>query len=177
MTWKAAIVCTQCRLHAILQIDFQGNGHAICPNAVHPLHHFLFTETRASDQSIHYRFTCSLRGCPAALTVSYTQPVLDHEVIELLTNKDNLNKRYRAILSDDPTRKDVVVTTPQDALFRLKRYTDDSLSPAHEKRQFPAHNKKFLGAFGPDCHEFLTSLGFKYTVSSLHTSHFIRTAG
>lgn len=73
-------------------------------------------------------------------------------------------RRYRAILEDEPGRKDVSVTTPVEALHRLKRYIDDSLKPTHEKRQLPAHNKKFLGAFGPECHPFLKKLGFNYTV-------------
>lgn len=89
---------------------------------------------------------------------------MDPDSIDLLTNEDKLNRRYRAILDEDPERKDVVITTATDALHRLKRYTDDSLTPTHGKRQFPAHNKKFLGAFGEDCHDFLVDLGFKYAV-------------
>jgi len=96
---------------------------------------------------------------------------LDKDALNLLTNEDKLARRYRAILEEEPGRKDVTLTTPIEALHRLKRYTDDSLKPTHEKRQLPAHNKKFLGAFGSDCHDFLKELGFVYAVRFVSTRH------
>ena len=61
-----------------------------------------------------------------------------------------------------------------EALTRLRRYNHDSLKPEHDKRQFPAYNKRFQEAFGingQDCYELLTRLGFKYVVSLLeHTA-------
>lgn len=110
-------------------------------------------------------FQCTAEACQASLAVIYSPPTLNPKQLALLTNLDNLRRRQQDILREDPGRKDVELTQPIDALFRLKRYTDDSLNPTHTKRQFPAHNKKFLGAFGSDCHDFLRELGFKYAVS------------
>ncbi|KAL1303261.1 hypothetical protein AAFC00_006675 [Neodothiora populina] len=160
--WKCASVCKKCRLHADVVLDFRQGGSAVCPNAHFPLHHFKAKDSVFTGTSMHFQFTCTSWGCRAALTVTYTIPFMSKETIDLLTNQDNLARRYRAVLEDDPGRKDVVVTTPVEALYRLKRYTDDSLNPTHMKRHFPARNKKFLGAFGQDCNHFLLGLGFKH---------------
>lgn len=158
--WRVATVCIKCRLHADLTLDFTNAGRSICPNLAFPLHHFRPLHRNRQDVA-HCSFVCSSWGCNAVLTVAYQPPFMDPKKLALLTDPDNLMRRYRAILEDDPDRKDVNLATPSDALYRLKRYTDDALKPTTPKRQFPSHNKKFLGAFGSDCDEFLHSLGFR----------------
>lgn len=150
-------------MHATITLNYGDTGNAVCPNIQYPLHHFKTLYTEHSETRLDCSFKCTSWGCAAKLLVSYTPPVMNPARIKLITNQDNLMRRYRAILEEDSTRKDVTLTSPVDALYRLKRYTADALNPTHNKRQFPAHNKKFLGAFGPDCHTFLSELGFKYT--------------
>ena len=166
LIWKAAAVCKRCRLHADVRLDFRQANNAVCPNAKFPLHHFRTHGIDTAGGHLHCNFACTSWGCKAALTIFYRLPYIGDDVLALITDEDLLMRRYRAILEQEPDRKDVTITTPVAALHRLKRYIDDALKPTHDKRQFPAHNKKFLGAFGPECHDFLKLLGFKYSAST-----------
>lgn len=106
--------------------------------------------------------------CRASLFISYRKQRIDEEDKDLLTYPELLKRRYDALVQEDPSREGIRQATPMEALARLRRYIKDSLSPQHNKRQFPANNKRFQEAFGingEDCSELLERFGFTYAVS------------
>jgi len=171
--YKLAAVCKKCRLHAAVSIDYRRATNP-CPNGEYPLHHFqrLPDEDVTSQTQILYTWQCSAPQCQAHLQISYRQPRLSDADRDLLTNTDRLKRRYEAAVQEDPNRDGMRQATPIDALGRLRKYVKDSLNPAHNRRTFPAANKRFMEAFGVqrhDCMELLQRLGFQYdeTVSLL----------
>lgn len=169
---KLAIVCTKCRLHAEIWVNCS-NSVTPCPHSTHPLHHFQREpfHDESTQERIRFAWQCSIQDCQATLLVLYRKPRLsDKPDIALLTNPELLKRRYDAILEEEPNRDGVRLATPIEPLARLRRYIIDSLNPTHNKRQFPANNKRFQEAFGlhgGDCRQLLERLGFKYAVSSL----------
>jgi ubiquitin carboxyl-terminal hydrolase 25 len=90
--------------------------------------------------------------------------------LTLLTTPELLKSRYEALFQEDPNREGIRLATPIDPLHRLQKYVRDSLNIQHNRRQFPANNKRFQEAFGlegQDCADLLRRLGFKYAVSSM----------
>ncbi|KAK1063912.1 ubiquitin-specific protease ubp2 [Friedmanniomyces endolithicus] len=164
--YKLAAVCKKCRLHAAVSIDYRRATNP-CPNGEYPLHHFqrLPDEDVTSQTQILYAWQCSAPQCQAHLQIAYRQPRLSDADRDLLTNTDRLKRRYEAAVQEDPNRDGMRQATPIDALGRLRKYIKDSLNPAHNRRTFPAANKRFMEAFGVqrhDCMELLQRLGFQY---------------
>ncbi|KAK3677353.1 ubiquitin-specific protease ubp2 [Recurvomyces mirabilis] len=164
--YKLAAVCKKCRLHAVIFMNFARATNP-CPNADHPLHHFQRQpyEDDNNDSQIKYAWQCSASQCEAHLAVVYTIPRLSEQERILLTDTEQLKRRYEATVNQDHNRDGLRQATPMEALSRLRKYISDSLSPTHTKRAFPANNKRFMEAFGvrgEDCMELLTRLGFKY---------------
>ena len=167
--YKLAVVCKKCRIHADVWIDYSNSTNP-CPTSDHPLHHFrraTFHDNITSDR-IRYAWQCSVGECRTTLYIIFRLPRLDSDSLGLLTNPELLKRRYSALVEDDPSREGIRQATEMEALQRLRRYIHDSLNPQHNKRQFPANNKRFQEAFGlegQDCSELLERLGFKYAVS------------
>ncbi|KAK0263072.1 ubiquitin-specific protease ubp2 [Friedmanniomyces endolithicus] len=164
--YKLAAVCKKCRLHAAVSIDYR-RATKPCPNNEYPLHHFqrLPDEDVTSPTQILYAWQCSAPQCEAHLQIAYRQPRLSDADRDLLTNTDRLKRRFEAAVAEDPNRDGMRQATPMDALARLRKYLKDSLNPAHNRRTFPAANKRFMEAFGVqrhDCMELLQRLGFQY---------------
>ena len=126
---------------------------------------------KTTNDRIRYAWQCSVEECRATLLILFRRPRLtDRDDIALLTNPELLKRRYDALVEDDPNREGIRLATPMDSLQRLRKYIKDSLSPDHNKRQFPANNKRFQEAFGlngQDCSKLLERFGFKYAVSSM----------
>jgi ubiquitin carboxyl-terminal hydrolase 25/28 len=86
----------------------------------------------------------------------------------LLTDTSKLKSRFEAVMQDDPTREGIRQATPVEALTRLRKYIRDALNTEHDKRVFPANNKRFMeayGLYGQDCKDLLQRLGFDFNVS------------
>ena len=84
-----------------------------------------------------------------------------------MTSTDQLKQRFDDVVEEDPEREGIKQATPTDALNRLRKYIKDGLKPEHERRKFPANNKRFMEAFGvhgQDCRGLLERLGFLYGV-------------
>ena len=174
-TYKLAVVCKKCRIHADIRID-HSNSTDPCPASSHPLHHFqrVTSHDRKAPERIRFAWQCSVDECRATLLILFRRPRISEADLSHLTNPELLKRRYNALLQDDPNREGIRQATEMDALARLRRYIKDALNPEHNKRVFPANNKRFQEAFGMsgrDCHELLEELGFKYTVSSVRGGH------
>ncbi|KAI7287681.1 cysteine proteinase [Hortaea werneckii] len=164
--FRLAAVCKKCRIHADVHLDYKGATDP-CPNSSYPLHHFqrLTSVDEVGQSRIKYGWQCSAPQCQAILEVSYRQARIYDQEKDLLINTEYLKRRYEAVVQQDPSREGIRQATPMEALSRLRKYTRDALDPRHDRRSFPANNKRFMEAFGPygqDCRPLLERLGFKY---------------
>ena len=169
-TYKAAVVCKKCRIHADIWLD-HSNAKTPCPTSDYPLHHFQRKEShdKVTTERIRYAWQCSSVECRASLFILFRKPRISDGEKDLLTNPELLKRRYNALVQNDPNREGMKEATQMDSLARLRRYIKDSLDPKRDRRSFPANNKRFQEAFGingQDCRELLDRLGFKYAVSS-----------
>lgn len=168
--YKVATVCKKCRIHADVRIDYARSTNP-CPNSEYPLHHFQRLKGQSDDQttdSIRWAWQCSAPQCQASLQICFRRGRLTEKERNLLTDTEQLKRRYEAVLRDDPNRDGVRQATPMEALVRLRKYVKDSLDPKHGRRSFPANNKRFMEAFGvhgEDCRPLIERLGFKYVSS------------
>ncbi|EME40231.1 hypothetical protein DOTSEDRAFT_179215 [Dothistroma septosporum NZE10] len=168
--YKSAVVCKKCRIHADVHIAFAHASNA-CPNSNHPLHHFQRTPADDSQTPgrIVYGWQCSSPVCGAQLRLAFRLSRINKEERDLLTNTEHLKRRYDAVLAKTPGRDNVTQATPNDALWRLRRYITDCLDPAQTRRELRANNKKFqeaFGVYGQDASELLQRLGFAFTPGS-----------
>lgn len=84
--------------------------------------------------------------------------------MDLLSNPAVLKRRYETAVQVDPARTGFHTITAVQALYRFRRYVRDSLRGDSKGRKIPRNNKRFMEAFGSDCDEVFTRLGFKYAV-------------
>ena len=171
---KLAAICKKCRIHADIDINY-GESTNACPNPEFPLHHFqriAYLDIVTADR-ITYNWQCSAPHCRAVLCICYRLPRLSDDERKRLTDPVLLKQRYEVLLQREPEREGVREATSMEALSRLRKYVKDSLNPDHQKRAFPANNKRFMEAFGylgQDCGDILERLGFVYSVSSSNES-------
>lgn len=168
--YKLATVCKRCRIHADIFLDYSRSTNP-CPNSHYPLHHFqrLPQEDFSTTERIRYAWYCSAPECQALLHITYRKPRVSVLDKNLLTDTELLKQRYDVVVQQDPNRDGIRQATPIDSLQRLRKYIKDSLNPQHNKRVFPANNKRFMEAFGlygQDCQDLLERVGFKYAVRS-----------
>ncbi|KAK5125256.1 hypothetical protein LTR85_000932 [Meristemomyces frigidus] len=165
--YKIATLCKKCRVHADVRIDYARSNNP-CPNSEYPLHHFQRLEQKPDDTTrdrIRYAWRCSAQQCQASLEISFRLGRLTTAERDLLTNTEQLKRRYEAVVQENPDREGIRQATPMEALVRLRKYVKDSLNSLHGKRSFPANNKRFMeafGVYGQDCKPLLERLGFKY---------------
>lgn len=166
--YKLAVVCKRCRLHVDIRINYQ-QATDPCPTSESKLHHFQRADGLDETGTAHIRYgwQCSSPSCQALLTTTFKLPKIGAAERNLLTDTSKLKSRFEAVIQQEPEREGIRQATPVDALTRLRRYIKDALRPEHDKRVFPANNKRFMEAYGihgQDCRDLLQSLGFKYNV-------------
>ncbi|QIX00141.1 hypothetical protein AMS68_005658 [Peltaster fructicola] len=168
---KLAIVCKHCRIHADVLLDYRDCTDP-CPTSTHPLHHFRRVPAldEAHNTHLNYGWQCSSPSCSATLNIKFKVQRLHKQHVLSLTDTSQLKKRYEDILRIEPEREGIKQATPVEALTRLRKYIKDSLNPEHNKRTFPANNKRFMEAFGyygADCRPVLEDLGFEYSETDI----------
>jgi ubiquitin carboxyl-terminal hydrolase 25/28 len=166
--YKLAVVCKKCRLHVDIRVNYQ-QATDPCPSSNSQLHHFQRVGGLDDTGHAHIRYgwQCSSANCQAVLTTTFKTPRISAADKNLLTDTSKLKSRYEAVVQDDPEREGIKQATSVEALTRLRKYIKDALNPEHDKRVFPANNKRFMEAYGVhgrDCRELLQGLGFIYNV-------------
>jgi ubiquitin carboxyl-terminal hydrolase 25/28 len=166
--YKLAVVCKKCRLHVDIRLNYQ-QATEPCPTSENQLHHFQRADglDDTSHAHIRYGWQCSNATCQALLTTTFKLPRISAADRNLLTDTSKLRARFDAVVQDGPEREGIRLATPVDALTRLRRYIKDALKPEHDRREFPANNKRFMEAYGlhgQDCRDLLQRLGFRYNV-------------
>lgn len=159
--YKVAAVCRRCRTHISLDLEYGFDGRNLCPNAAYPLHHFV---NKPSSTQLAYLFQCSSSECAADLRITYSAAVVTPRDQTLISDRAKLQKRSEAARNNDPERGGWKIATPVDGLWRLRRYIQDSLKPENAGKKIPVNNKRFLEAYGRECDDVFTNLGFKFAV-------------
>ena len=167
--YKLAVVCKRCRLHTDIRISYQQASDP-CPTSESQLHHFQRASGLDSTGTAHitYGWQCSSSTCHALLTTTFKMGKISNADRNLLTDTSKLKSRFEAVMQDDPEREGIRQATPVEALTRLRKYIRDALNTEHDKRVFPANNKRFMeayGLYGRDCKDLLQRLGFEFDVS------------
>jgi len=170
--WKVAAVCRECRCQLSVVISFgESVEHVLfpCPNREFPLHHFrrqLPSDGAADDGcKTCYSFECTSPHCRARLEVEIRLPILDHNDIRLLTDRNLLKARFQAALVSNPNAQAV---EPIQVLTTLRAYIGDSLKETGNDH-FPAMNKRFMVSLGDDSRELITRFGFSYVEQDKET--------
>ncbi|KAF2267677.1 cysteine proteinase [Lojkania enalia] len=169
--YKIAAVCSKCRWHLDLLVDFRDYNSENKPcrtNTDYPVHHFIYQEDNYpqrdpfGNQNVprSYRFLCSAPSCPVELKIRLLPPRFSEQDITILTNKMHLRRRLETARQLGGDRADAHMARPVDALDFLNTYLTDALNPQKGKSRIPLLNRKFLKTFGKDCDKILRSLGF-----------------
>ncbi|KAF2764303.1 cysteine proteinase [Teratosphaeria nubilosa] len=163
--FKHAVICKKCRIHVAVKIEYARPTNP-CPTSEYPIHHFRHLERdEATASRITYHWQCSAPQCQAHLQISFRPARISNVQKDLLTNTENLKRRYEAVVADDPSREGLRQANPMEALSRLRRYVSDAQKPDRKRDAFPADNKRFMEAFGvrgEDCRELFQGYGFRY---------------
>ncbi|KAI9816932.1 MAG: ubiquitin-specific protease ubp2 [Phylliscum demangeonii] len=178
MSWyQAASVCTECREHMTLTVEFGGeDGDGPCPNQAFPLHHLRYDPaasrpctTDREPKNAHLwvderRFVCSSPRCSAVITILIRPPRLSSEHISLLTDPSRIQERAQREIDRAPARfQGYTIPEPVAVLQNLKQYLHDALRDGEHKK-IRADNKRFMNTIGEDCSALLEYLGFRYHV-------------
>lgn len=170
-------ICTSCRSHLELSVDFRGaeSASSTCPTPDVPLHHFLYKRelsepylpgksTWSSTDLIEWidvqRFECTSPYCSAKLTIRFRPPRLPPAWVSLLTDPDAIKARATKTISEDSERLEGIATpSPVDVMMNLRQYIMNALN-TNENRVILGNNKKWVICFGETCFELLEYLGF-----------------
>ena len=172
-------MCCRCRVHLTVDINYTIQWRSNpCPNALHPLHHFIRSNWREQLESSKWEqeypgrpsdisvFDCSSETCSASVTVRYTPPEIEDDKIEILVNKDKLRERTQAAFRDHSgNTQGMKQPLPIDVLRDLRVYVSNAWDKDPGHRFIKLSNKRFVVRFGPNgepCKDVLEYLGFRF---------------
>ncbi|ETN37308.1 uncharacterized protein HMPREF1541_08299 [Cyphellophora europaea CBS 101466] len=181
--WSVAAVCGKCRTHLNLNIDYSdGWQPSPCPNTENPLHHFVRAQWKEAAARRVWEermlgspaeitvFQCSAKGCSARLTVRYTPPVLQDDVVHTLTDREILRQRSEAAFkANEGNTQGMKQPTIIDVLSDLRVYISNAWNKGQARRAINMTNKRFMVRFGPNgdaCKEVLETLRFQRDVAN-----------
>lgn len=176
----SASFCSRCFHHFDVVVDYTKRPGRNIPCALgtsYPLHHWQYVgsqypsdEEQQRDTYKYERYkeqhmwSCSAFSCPAVLTVRISPPRLNKAQTALLTDPRKIYARGVRVIEEDPERHgDSRPSLPCEVLAITRTYLIHALTaePGKSKR-IAARNKRFILAFGDECHELLQYIGFTY---------------
>ena len=179
--WIVAAVCSKCRIHLSLKVDFasrwvsQTSPEGDRPE--HQLHHLVRSKrTETLDRAAWDRqnpgqmvdlsvFECSLECCSAIVSVYFTPAVISDESTNALTDPDRLRARTEAAFNFNANNtQGMRAPTALDVLNDLRIYLKNSWSEG-SLRTIKTSNRRFMVRFGPDgrdCKGVLETFGFRF---------------
>ncbi|KAJ5570525.1 Peptidase C19 ubiquitin carboxyl-terminal hydrolase 2 [Penicillium hispanicum] len=178
---KVAAMCSKCRCHLEIVVNHTGGGMLDIHSLSHHIHHLVYksgrqkntmtlgevTDTGQVAETFYYE--CSDWSCSATVSLRILSPLLSPENVRLLTDPDMIRKRADEAFAAQPTRLEGIAhPLPTTVLELLRFYLLNALHNHERSKTFPAHNKRFMVAFGMNgnpCKELLEFLGFSYLES------------
>lgn len=181
----SASFCSKCLHHFDVVVDYTKQPGKSVPckaGTSYPLHHFQYvgSEVRTEEElqmdknkydnyKEEHTFACSAFICPAVLTVRISPPRLNKSQSALLVDPRKIYGRGAKIIDENPDRYgDSRPSLPCEVLAVIRTYLTHALTngPGESKR-IAARNKRFLLAFGYECHDLLEYLGFTYQLERI----------
>lgn len=178
MTSKVAVVCSKCRCHLQVVVNYRIGLDSFTQNKSDHVHHLVYKSGRqkgdASTEEVTskgqvaetFHFECSYLSCRAIVSLRILSPILNTKFVHLLTDPESLRKRAEeAITADPPRLEGMAIPQPITALDNLRQYLSNALDDVQPSRGITSNNKRFMLSFGvkgAPCKELLEFLEFTH---------------
>lgn len=191
---KLAAVCTKCRTHLQMVVNYAGGLGQTSQNLSGHVHHFIYKSGKQRDgvlpvditpkgQTVEsFQYECSYLSCAATASIRVLSPVLTDDLVRLLIDTDVLAQRAdEAIAAHAERMEGIARPLPINVLTNLRIYISNALKDPQRSKSISAVNKRFMACFGVEgrpCAELLEFLGFTFKVrgfafSLVHKSVFL----
>lgn len=185
---RIAAVCTKCRTHLQMAVNYAGGLDQTSQNLSGHVHHFIYKSGKQRDgvlpvevtpkgQTVEsFQYECSYLSCSTAASVRVLSPVFADDLVRLLIDTDVLAQRAdEAIAAHSERMEGIALPLPINVLINLRIYITNALNDPQRSKSISAVNKRFMACFGLEgrpCAALLEFLGFTFKVSlvSFHDS-------
>jgi ubiquitin carboxyl-terminal hydrolase 25/28 len=177
-TSKVHAMCTKCRCHIQIVVNYTNGMNTFSQNLEGHIHHLVYKSGRQAGgsssaevtpkgqlaETFHYQ--CSHLSCPAIVSLRILSPLLNPELVHLLTDQDVIHKRAQEAMAAQPERLEGMAS-PGSAtvLDNLRLYVSNTLKMDQPSKAITAINKRFMLSFGVDgmpCQKLFEFLNFTY---------------
>jgi len=147
--------CKHCRWHVVFEIHPSPETPCAFSNPNDNIHHIVWCgqdagqqpETKYNPTTGREKFRCSASNCGFRVNVEVSQPRVNEEYIDFLTDTEAILARKQKCLEEDPERFETVRDRLPNASGILSRYLDDVLHGRDDKK-IDKRNVIFLFQFG-----------------------------
>ncbi|KGO65772.1 Peptidase C19, ubiquitin carboxyl-terminal hydrolase 2 [Penicillium italicum] len=175
---KVSAICTKCRCHLQVVVNYTTHTSALGQNQGKHLHHLVYMsgrqknglalpeETPKGQVAETYHYQCSYIFCSAMVSLRILSPILSPEFIHLMTDKELLRKRAEEATAAYPeSMEGMGDPQPINVLDNLRLYITNALRNPQRSKPISSVNKRFMHSFGVEgaaCKESLEFLEFMY---------------
>ncbi|KAJ5779593.1 hypothetical protein N7457_007313 [Penicillium paradoxum] len=175
---KVSAICTKCRYHLQVVVNYTSHSNAFSQNKQDHLHHLVYKSGRQKNglsppEVTHkgqvaetYHYQCSHVSCSAMVSLRIVSPILTPELINLMTDKDLLRKRAEEATKAYPeSMEGMGAPQPINVLDNLRLYITNALRNPQRSKPISSVNKRFMHSFGVEgaaCKVLLEFLEFAY---------------
>ncbi|PYH89924.1 cysteine proteinase [Aspergillus ellipticus CBS 707.79] len=173
---KVSAICPKCRYHLQLVIGYTPGMGQPSQNLLGHIHHLVYKSGRqrggASPEEITakgqtaetFHYECSYLTCPVVVSVRVSSPVLNYDLVRLLTDPELIRERADEAAAAHPERLEgMSQPQPINVLENLRAYISNSFDTKQQSKSISAINKRFMSCFGVEgkpCKELLEFIGF-----------------
>ncbi|KAJ5505581.1 Peptidase C19 ubiquitin carboxyl-terminal hydrolase 2 [Penicillium expansum] len=175
---KVSAICTKCRYHLQVVVNYTSHMGALGQNQGKHLHHLVYKsgrqkngltlpeETAKGQVAETYHYQCSYISCSAMVSLRILSPILSPEFIRLMTDKELLRKRAEEAAAAYPESMEGMGDPhPINVLDNLRLYITNALRNPQRSKPISSVNKRFMHSFGVEgaaCKDLLEFLEFMY---------------
>ncbi|KAI3166891.1 hypothetical protein DTO039G3_6158 [Penicillium roqueforti] len=175
---KVSAICTKCRFHLQVVVNYTSHMGAFGQNQGKHLHHLVYKsgrqkhglalpeETPKGQIAETYHYQCSYISCSAMVSLRILSPILSPEFIRLMTDRELLRKRAQeAAAAYAESMEGMGDPQPINVLDNLRLYITNALRNPQRSKPISSVNKRFMHSFGVEgapCKELLEFLEFVY---------------
>jgi ubiquitin carboxyl-terminal hydrolase 25/28 len=175
---KVSAICTKCRYHLQMVVNYTGHMSTFGQNQGNHLHHLVYKsgrqkngitlpeETPKGQLAETYHYQCSYTACSANVSLRIVSPILSPASIHLMTDKELLRKRAEEVTAAYPdSMEGMGDPQPINVLDNLRLYITNALRNPQRSKPISSVNKRFMHSFGVEgaaCKELLEFLEFMY---------------
>ncbi|KAL2009845.1 hypothetical protein VTN00DRAFT_5652 [Thermoascus crustaceus] len=176
-TYRVAAVCSKCRYHLQVVVNYTAAEGQRSQNLPDHIHHLVYKSGRQrggppgeeitpkGQRAEAFHYECSYLTCSAIVSVRIVSPLLGAEWVQLLTDPDLLKQRTEEAIAAFPDRLEGISRPlPVNVLANLRTYINNALHDKQRSKQISAVNKRFLVCFGVEgkpCKDLLEFLEFQ----------------